>query len=556
MRSIRTRFVGTCIGVVFLIFALVSAFAFYYVFIAVENHIGQSLQAVSTQKVSELNDAFEDVELAVKGLASYIETHIDKKRFRDEKAYADAFLSDLSAMALYSAKIAVSAKTFFFSPDVHVYGADRTLYLLNPGDELCIRVPYDVTKYSASDLHHVAWYYKPQDLGHAAWTGPYPNFNTEYDASTVSYAIPLYDGGTFFGVVGMDVGVQMVRSIIDNLNYQNSFGFLISDTGDLLYHKDFPGGLKASQLAEFSDTSELQRLFSTEYIGSEKAYVYNWQDERYRVVLNRLKNGMLLAVSVPEVELRELYSKMSYQMIVLFVLTLLCTWLVVNRFAMQLIRPIQTITAAASRIARGELSTSVSVTSKDELGLLADSINKIAVELKEYITFINKQAYSDAMTRCRNKAAYLDRVKVLDLRISEDMADFAVFVFDVNGLKKANDTYGHEYGDMLIKDTASALQAVFKEECIFRTGGDEYVVIEEGVTEETVSGQIALFDEHLAQLNRDNERYISDLAVSKGSAVFNKQYDKSYRSVFTRADEAMYACKAKYYETHEDRRRR
>ena len=60
----------------------------------------------------------------------------------------------------------------------------------------------------------------------------------------------------------------------------------------------------------------------------------------------------------------------------------------------------------------------------------------------------------------------------------------------------------------------------------------------------------------LAAINADNPAYEEPLAVSKGAAVFDHLQDKDFKTLFARADEAMYACKAEYYRTHGDRRRR
>ena len=140
--------------------------------------------------------------------------------------------------------------------------------------------------------------------------------------------------------------------------------------------------------------------------------------------------------------------------------------------------------------------------------------------------------------------------------MDEDMTELTVYVFDVNGLKRTNDTYGHEYGDMLIKDASAALRAVFNEQPIYRTGGDEFVVLDESSSREKIAANFASFDQHVAAINADNPAYKEPLAVSKGAAVFDHLQDKDFKTLFARADEAMYACKAEYYRTHGDRRRR
>jgi len=157
------------------------------------------------------------------------------------------------------------------------------------------------------------------------------------------------------------------------------------------------------------------------------------------------------------------------------------------------------------------------------------------------------------------------------------MAEFTFYLFDVNGLKHMNDTYGHEYGNMLIKDTARILQAVFGKDRIYRVGGDEFVVIVEhalaadrtgegaAVPEDSIEAcsdakQVAelyltRFDERLAAFNKENDRYELELSVSKGAAVFDDRLDKDFKSVFSRADREMYACKSAYYAGNSDRRR-
>jgi diguanylate cyclase (GGDEF)-like protein len=178
------------------------------------------------------------------------------------------------------------------------------------------------------------------------------------------------------------------------------------------------------------------------------------------------------------------------------------------------------------------------------------------VELKDYIDYIHGQAYLDGMTGIRNKAAWLTEESRLDRLIRENMAAFTVYVFDVNGLKVMNDTKGHEYGDMMIKDAALLIRTVFGAEKVYRIGGDEFAALSELSSEEESKRQLARFDEKLREFNLENDKYEEDLAISKGVAVYHPDRDGNFANVFGRADEDMYRCKAKYYETHGDRRRR
>jgi diguanylate cyclase (GGDEF)-like protein len=62
--------------------------------------------------------------------------------------------------------------------------------------------------------------------------------------------------------------------------------------------------------------------------------------------------------------------------------------------------------------------------------------------------------------------------------IDRDKKNYAVVVFDLNGLKKVNDTLGHEEGDCYIKEFGQVLKKTFQDYgFVGRTGGDEFQVL-------------------------------------------------------------------------------
>ncbi|MBR0141838.1 MAG: GGDEF domain-containing protein [Ruminococcus sp.] len=111
----------------------------------------------------------------------------------------------------------------------------------------------------------------------------------------------------------------------------------------------------------------------------------------------------------------------------------------------------------------------------------------IVYEVKKMVSFqmksseadlLHKLAMEDSLTGIKNRNAFNDYEQKLLKRDS----GFCVFVhFDVNRLKKVNDTYGHAEGDKHIKAAATVIRKSFGDagEC-FRIGGDEFFVILEG----------------------------------------------------------------------------
>ncbi len=65
---------------------------------------------------------------------------------------------------------------------------------------------------------------------------------------------------------------------------------------------------------------------------------------------------------------------------------------------------------------------------------------------------------------------------------------FAVVILDLNGFKEVNDSYGHSYGDLMIKSAAQAIKdSIRKIDNAYRIGGDEFAVILELSTQNTAA---------------------------------------------------------------------
>lgn len=89
-------------------------------------------------------------------------------------------------------------------------------------------------------------------------------------------------------------------------------------------------------------------------------------------------------------------------------------------------------------------------------------------------------ALTDYMTGLYNRTAFNEHVPEYN-HIIDSFSPLGIIQFDVNNLKKVNDTLGHEKGDMMIKAVADGLRYAFvhfEKECAsYRTGGDEFLTV-------------------------------------------------------------------------------
>lgn len=131
--------------------------------------------------------------------------------------------------------------------------------------------------------------------------------------------------------------------------------------------------------------------------------------------------------------------------------------------------------------------------------------------------------------------SYIDRISKI--------GTYQLLMFDVNGLKRANDTMGHEAGDKLINAVACGIkEAVASSGKVFRIGGDEFMAVLPTADEECGKRILKKADE---VFKRESQEL--GMVVSAAFGMTIKQADEDIATARKRVDEAMYECKQRYY---------
>ena len=152
----------------------------------------------------------------------------------------------------------------------------------------------------------------------------------------------------------------------------------------------------------------------------------------------------------------------------------------------------------------------------------------------------------DVLTGCKNRNAMNNAVNDIISGKMKIPEPYAVFFADLNGLKRINDEKGHSAGDRLLRTAAAILGEVFYESDVYRAGGDEFMLIASGLSEDEVS-------ERLVQL-KEKSAINSDVHFAVGSYIVGNGED--IRKAMRIADERMYIDKKNYYEEHPERKYR
>lgn len=156
---------------------------------------------------------------------------------------------------------------------------------------------------------------------------------------------------------------------------------------------------------------------------------------------------------------------------------------------------------------------------------------------------------TDIFTRLYNRNAYENDIAKLDKNISDQ---FAYITVDVDGLKLANDNYGHGAGDELLIGVANCMSECFNQfGDVYRIGGDEFVALLNAPRNE-IEKAVTCFRNSISDWRG---KYMSHLSVSVGY-VFKCDYpSSSIYELAKKADKNMYEEKAVYYRENEAKTR-
>ena len=155
---------------------------------------------------------------------------------------------------------------------------------------------------------------------------------------------------------------------------------------------------------------------------------------------------------------------------------------------------------------------------------------------------LEQQAYTDQHTGLPNKG------KCEEFFYDADVMNkpVACIVFDLNGLKEANDTLGHSVGDQLIANFARLLRnAVPPSDFVGRYGGDEFMAVVRNASKEDAEAIVERLRKDVDEFNRLHHGggQFVDVSYACGWAVSTDYPNCSFRILFDKADRNMYEDK-------------
>jgi diguanylate cyclase (GGDEF)-like protein len=155
---------------------------------------------------------------------------------------------------------------------------------------------------------------------------------------------------------------------------------------------------------------------------------------------------------------------------------------------------------------------------------------------------IEKLAHFDTLTGLPNRALLSDRLSQEAARARRSGATFAVLLFDLDGFKKVNDTWGHAAGDRVLSQVGDRVRrCVRASDTVGRLGGDEFLAI---LPQTSLEGALGVA-EKLREALRDPyplDQAVAQLSTSVGVSLF-PEHGNDPEALQRAADAALYRAK-------------
>jgi diguanylate cyclase (GGDEF)-like protein/PAS domain S-box-containing protein len=170
-------------------------------------------------------------------------------------------------------------------------------------------------------------------------------------------------------------------------------------------------------------------------------------------------------------------------------------------------------------------------------------ISKEITEIKRMQEQLRTLSLTDQLTGLYNRRGLFTTVDQLFKQAKRQKKGIYMLYADIDNMKEINDTYGHKEGDSALVEAAIILKTNYREsDIIARIGGDEFVVIPVGTSDDDIKIIIDRLEKSL-EIYNSQRKHEYRLSLSTGVAYYDPENPCSIEELFIQADKLMYKHK-------------
>src|SRR2546426_697203 len=206
-----------------------------------------------------------------------------------------------------------------------------------------------------------------------------------------------------------------------------------------------------------------------------------------------------------------------------------------------IVRPLNRLTQAAAKVAKGELDVGLPVTpgGGSEVGYLTEVFNDMVARLRDSRTELERLSATDPLTGLFNRRRVMEVLENEVRRSRRLRHHFSVVMADVDLFKRYNDEHGHPAGDEVLKRVAAIMREASRDvDFVARYGGEEFLIM---LPEPELEGATEFADAVRKELVKE-KLPAGKITLSFGVSAFSMHGD-SPDQLIAEADAALYLAK-------------
>ena len=306
----------------------------------------------------------------------------------------------------------------------------------------------------------------------------------------ITMAKAIYSKEKFMGVVGIDLSFTEYQSKMSD--------FTIGRTGKL-FILDSKGSLVLD--AGKNNLNKKKLTLLKKYMDSESnggiSSLYELLESKKEVTLELKKFGdpiFLRLEIIPEFrlimvggtyveELKELPFNIIKAGIIISLIGMIISLLIINSFSKKLKVHLKNLSVLIEGISNGNYTKNVEkmlfyISDDSELNIIKKEVKNVQKNVREREKKLQEIAKIDNLTGVYNRKSLNTFLKDEIVQNRLFQSSFSIIMFDLDNFKKINDTYGHVFGDLVLKETTKIfLEETSRSDKVCRYGGEEFIII-------------------------------------------------------------------------------
>lgn len=343
---------------------------------------------------------------------------------------------------------------------------------------------------------------------------------------------PIFNtDGQYQGLIGGTIYLEDSENAISKLlNVQHSDGsyvFVVDDSGRIIYH---PDGSRVNE--DVSDNDVVAQILQGKSGTSE---VTNNNDKDYLTgYVYEKSTGWGIITQTPASIIQGPINQLLLKQIFISLPFLLLTILIVERYISKITKPLHQLAKFSedSLLHKGAIAPLESLKIKSKIY----EVVQLSYHMYNHFELLNRRIQIDGLTGLANRRTFDIEIKEL----IDHQTPFTMIMLDIDRFKKVNDTYGHLIGDDTLKYLSAMIYRFADEDKLcFRYGGEEFVILLKGTTEQQAWTIAERLREKTAQTESPTGQPIT---ISLGISA-SRRSDYLPEEIIKRADTALFQSK-------------